>query len=909
MNKPLTITVACASFVATTLAGVGLSRSLSDGGDASATPATPAEALFDADGKVLPPPPADTPDGEFTAADFEPPPDQLVPVLEPAAIGYDDAVGDTLLEQLPPGAVPAGLGDHGAAPASYAGAVAISTDAPERGVEADADDDSTPEVTAGGDPDDASSESGGGAEATDETGDSDDPDEEVSDLWWFDGWAGRLLPLPPLRFDPCAGLTPGTPVPDDCPEGYPAAFGGMIETPPPPFAFFARGHYLEDPTGVRFTCPADTPPPADGEIAMTLFTRTPLSEMTARVRPYGTDGAWVDVPMPASSPEQIAWWNERYDTLEYDIEWATMPICFNMPRNPSIAYSIDGSGTDTFGQPVDANDGGVVGLDDPQQRPPTTATVTGLSSVATVTTRSVPGGMVQFRSRVVTGPDDDLQCGRAEPVDATIATATSPVNPVGVYDPDYNKAHIVRIPIPPGAQLVVCAEVFPTTNPLRPTATDRLLLAAPTQERPRIVLQGIRRLGDATLERVTISAGFDATGGDYDRCISSGYNNPDPLAAHRSYSIEQTLWECADAALPVDAAGAVDVPVQVTKIVGGEWMTEEAAIPIRLQSCLDPAGCGRPREWYEIPIPSGSRTLCGTGFGECDPDADLDGIAVIRVDYPVVAAAEVDPARPSWGAVTLLDQVDATPASGTPRVQVTDVQILPAAVDTLLRTARLDIVADRPVHITVSVPEELDAACSTPAPIEPEGFASEFSLEMSGLCAGSAYSVRIHAVDEAGNEFDFERGSWFSVPSIAAHLTAELEFLGGDGVPGFGYIYQLGISVEGQTPTAYWFDVDGPQGATGRSCYALAGTTARSRGYWEPTSVTPGTLDVRVRVNITTTGNADCSGRPSTGLGEITLEGSFEPDTYLDERVLVLETEPGATLPMRLTLTRDGPWR
>ncbi|MGB0112018.1 MAG: hypothetical protein WBP59_02240 [Ilumatobacteraceae bacterium] len=902
MSRSLTLVVAVATFVGAAIVGVGVARVM-QGDDATSDVRAP--RLFEAGGAPVELPDADSgAEHPLTIADITEPAQRLIPVVEPVAVGFDESISEALLEPLPAATdLPIGLGTSGARPPVFSGAVPVSS-------VSDAGTPPAPTTPHTATPDTADVSDTVPGDEPDTDGDpSTTPGSPfvLDTLIDFERFGDLFLPLPPLRFDPCAGLSPEPPTPEDCPEGYPAVFGGTLRTPPDPFMFFARGHFFEDPEGTLQTCPASTPPPGEGEVAMTLFTRTPVIEVTARIRPYGTELAWVDVPMPSSTPEQVTWWNEQFDTRDYDTEWATLPICLNVPRDSALAYNIQATGVDSFGQTVESTNG-LIGLDDPTQRPPTTGTVTGLSSIATVTGRSVREGMVQFRSRVLADDDDTMDCAGAQTIDEPILTGASPFFPLGLYDPDYVATHTARIPIPPGGRLLVCTTIFPTTNPLRPTATDRLVFAAPTQERPRIVLQGIRRHGDATIERVDILAGLTMPGSDFDECVQTNYSNREPLEPGRAHSVEQTLWECADAPIPVDAAGAVAVPVRLTRVLGGrDNPVEEIAIPIQLQSCLDPSGCGRPREWYEIPIPSGSRTMCGDSFGigGCDPDADLDGIAVIRVDYPVVAASEIDPTNPARGTVTLIDQVDAATVSGTPQLRVDEFRDVPGP-DPLHRVVELELLADRPLHITVELVEELTTACSDASPVEPEGFASEFTVEFP-VCAGSSYSTRIHAEDEDGNEYDFEPRRWFSVPSISAHYTADLQFLGGAGVPGYGFLYQVGIEIEGQTPTAYWFDVTGTEGSV-RGCYGLTGTRITSRGFWAPTHLRPTELDVRVHVNITTTGETDCSGRPATGLGDIWLEGSFTEDEYLSETVLVLETEPGATLPMRLTLTRDGPW-
>lgn len=647
---------------------------------------------------------------------------------------------------------------------------------------------------------------------------------------------------------------------------------------------------------------------------MTLFTRTPLSEVDVRFRRYGSDDAWTEISVAASPPEQVAWWNERYDSLEYDIEWATVPICINIPRDEAFAYEIDGTATDIFGQPVNANSVGIVPLDDPTMRPPTTGEVIGLSSVATVTARSLPDGMVQFRSRAVNGPGDDLQCGGAPVIETGVAIGSSIVLPPGVYDPAYTKRHTVRLAIPPGGQLVVCAQIFPTDNPLRPLATDRLLLSAPTQERPRIVLQGIRRFGDATIAPgLTVEAGF-RTADAPDPC-ERWYQNSTPLEPGRSHSIEHTLWECATAPLPVDAGGRVDVPVRLTRPVptgsGTERRIEEVAIPIRLQPCHDPTGCGRPREWYEIPIPSADSRLCGGMFGSggCGDPASADGIAVIRVDYPVVAAATVDEGAPARGVVTLLDQVDSAAVSGSPRVRIDDITFLRGPDDDVFhRTASVEFIADRPVQVEVTALGDGPETCVPSAPVATDGFADRFTVEFAGLCAGAAYTHVIHAVDEAGNTYDLDRGYWYAIPPVSAPMTARVDFLGGAGVPNYGFVYRFGVSIDGQSPTAYWWDWTGRQGSA-EGCVGLAGTTARSRGTVPPIMFWPDELDVEIRVTVTTTGDGDCSGRPATGLGDIVVRGSFSREELLAGVPLVLETEAGATLPMRLTLEPAGEWR
>lgn len=129
--------------------------------------------------------------------------------------------------------------------------------------------------------------------------------------------------------------------------------------------------------------------------------------------------------------------------------------------------------------------------------------------------------------------------------------------------------------------------------------------------------------------------------------------------------------------------------------------------------------------------------------------------------------------------------------------------------------------ADRPVHIVVSSRQELTSGCSAPTPVEPDGFASEFTIELTNMCAGTSLSIQIHITDEDGNEYDFDRGYWYTVPSISAKLAAQLQFLGGPDVPAYGYVYQMDMTVEGQTRRRI--------GSSRRGCTAGARATRSGR--------------------------------------------------------------------------------
>jgi hypothetical protein len=908
--------VAVIIFATTALVGVGVGRSLrSEPEPARSTPANP--LLFDVAGQrvALPESDRDAP----VALDTIDVPVRLAPVIAPVAVGLDDEIGQQLLDVAPPTAGDLSLGaDLGYQPPLIIGATPISRSAPHGSGSIDPQPASTAAdlEPAGASP--TGTELIGPLPGEPDAVPTDDEGAipGAPSSWAVDLSTGFADLIEVIRFDPCAGIEPGTPTPDDCPEGYPATMDFAIRTPPTPQMFFARGHYLTRTEETGLACPADTTPAGPGEAAMTLFSRTPLASAELRYRPYGSSDAWTTMPVPAPPPDQLPWWMERFETLDYEIGWGIVPICLNIPRDPTFAYELEADGVDVFDQPVAAYPT-LIPLENPDRRPPTTGQVTGLSSMATVTARTIVGGTVNISSRAVTGPDDDLSCDRSSSVDVARG-APSTVIPVGIYDPAYRQPWVARLPIPPGGQLVVCAQIFSTSNQLRPLATDRLLFSAPTQERPRIVLQGIRRLGDRTIPPgLTVRTGFDD-----DRC-ASWYRSAEPLEPGRAHSVEQTLWECTTAPLPVDAGGAVDVPVRVTRTFGSgstaEVREEEVAIPIRLQPCADPRGCDRPREWYEVPIPNADSRLCGSGFGSegCGEPLPPDGIAVIRVEYPVVAGPP-DPPPAGRGTVTLLDQVDAAAPSGTPRFVVEAVDFRPSAEgDGIDHDGRVRMIADRPLRIDMTpqgwMPpgEEVPEGCADAVtPVSTTEFSDTFELEMSGFCAGVGYAFPFRATDEVGTVFDIDLMRSYFVPSLGAPMTVRVDFLGGPDVPNYGFMYRFGVLLDGQNPTAYWWDWTGSRG-TLDGCIGLgAGTSARSRG-GAPQHIylQPNDLSVEVRMNITTTGESDCSGRSASGLGEITINGSFSREQLMSDAPLVLESGPDVAVPIRVTVERVGPWR
>lgn len=904
-QRSLRLAASAAGVIGLAVVGVFIGRSLADEPSGEAAQQQPAVTA----------PPADRSDaGDVDAArEGE---TRLVPVLRAVHVGGGDDIGRLLLESDAPEPGEPLAETSGAWTPDFAGAIAISSsaadDAPPPAGDGPVGDEPAGDGSSGDGSDRADEDAGPGTEGPTSSDAPEGTDEDTggesteTDYWLFPlesgGWPWRFGWF---HIDPCAGASPGEPTPEGCPDGNPATFGGTYREPPDAFVFFAAGHHTEPAVPEQRTCAADTATPGEGEAAMTLFTWTPIAEASLRYRPYGSTEAWTELGTVRSSDDDTAWWEEQFETRPFEIDWATLPICFVAPQHESMAYEVEATGTDVFGQSVRSNTVGIVSPATLDRRPPMTARIIGRSSVGVVDAWSVESGRVQFSTRAVDASEADPACERATrvPSDQVIVVPNDRVIPVGVYDPAYNRKHQLYVPIPPGGRVVVCAEVFPDDNPLTPVATDRLLLVAPTQQRPRIVLQGIRRLGSQTLpEGVIIQAGAIDSEGLADPC-GRFYRTPE-VPAGTTLSVEQTLYECALHPLPVDSSGRGHIPIRVTRMAGSRAITEEVVVPISLDDCSTSA-CDRPREWYELPIPSADGKLCGSGFGDPSCDGpDPDGIAVLRVEYPVIAS---DTDR--YGAAHLLDQIDGTTAEGNLRTAGWESTIEPSG-DDLRPFVRVRFFADRPVQVQLRSSSVDDDGCSQVEEVASEDHATAFELVFAAQCAGSAFVVDGTATEPDGTVHDIRGTRGFVVPPVKNVARVQVDLLGGDDVPELGYIYRFGVELDGQSPTAYWWDWTPRRRGTADACMALNGTTARSRGYPPEIYLFGAELDVTVKIHVTTTGSDDCSGDGRTGLGEIEMSGSFTFEQLQSGEPLVLESSPDSPLQMRLTLTTERDrWR
>ena len=903
--------ISAASIVVMIVVGIAVGRVVR--GAPSAPPAAASSTATDELGGVLQESDFDL-DGrdQVTAADIVPVPQRVIPVLEPVLVSMDPSAGDELLEidvptadapRIPVGgsaAAPTYSGSTGSfAPADQVSRVLTGADnaAPDSG-STTADTPSTTADTVSAPVDTAITTADTAISPTDtdarggSTGDVDDEESESSPVppLVFVSDLGIFLEIPPIEFDRCAGLVPGESPPDDCGPGVGATLLGL-GTPPGPLAFFDLGHYLELTTPDGLTCPTDTPSAGAGQRAGTLFSHAPLSSVEAQYRPHGTDLAWTDIEIAPSSADEISWWMSRFATTEWSIDWGAAPMCFVIDADPEISYEIRGSGVDNFGQPVEAYLG-ILPADAPSLRPPTRATVTGVVPVANVTAWTHSGGMVNFRTRTVSDTDTDPDCLLARTADETltfVSTSSAPRS-ASIYDPLYSKLIGAHLPVPLGGRLLVCVDIFHTDNPLRPFVTDRVLVDAPTRQQPRIVLEGIRRIGDETIQSgLRVTSGGEAGARDIDYC-NRGQVLPE-LPPGAAYPVDEVLWECGRVgSRPPDTDGDFEVPIQIWRPDGvGRTTLNEVAIPVRMNDCGREA-CDRPSEWYEIPFSS------ETGR------AGFVGIAVVRVEYPIVDG----PASSDGGAV-LLDQVEPALLAEQPRLT----RPVATYFDTdspFFQDVELSFFSDRPLRLGLSTFELFGEPCfeGVDVPLSDE-FSEEFTIRVSNLCAGYAYGHIVHAIDEAGIEYEI-RTAWGSVPrTAAAHFDTRIELLGGPDLPRLGFLYGPSVMVDGQNATFYWWEPFAAFTGTHVQCVGLDRTTLLQNG--RPRIRLIGTtLDVAFSVEITTTGEDDCSGRSSSGLGVLTFEGSFTREQIASDEPLVLVSDTDQPLQVRITLTRTSDW-
>jgi hypothetical protein len=223
---------------------------------------------------------------------------------------------------------------------------------------------------------------------------------------------------------------------------------------------------------------------------------------------------------------------------------------------------------------------------------------------------------------------------------------------------------------------------------------------------------------------------------------------------------------------------------------------------------------------------------------------------------------------------------------------------------------------DRPVQITL-VPIESPAdtsvpQCSTATAASSVGFSEASTVRFTDLCRGRYYGFELQMVTEDGERFErsyTEPGTtlFYRLSNAASRTTVALQTFGGEGLADLGYFYGVTVRLSGVQQTNYWWESTTLQQGSSDSCLALNGTTFTPNG---PTTAPyyPGEMRVEVSVNITTTGNGDCSGNSRSGLGVVSFITTLTPEQLLAGEMIVIDSPPDSPLRMQLRVS-FGEWR
>lgn len=888
MKRPLQLLVSIGAFGVMSAVGLLGARALSGDG-ASESASTPSEqtttliapATLGSTGAAETPADIDG-DGMLTPADLMPEPDRIIPVIAPTAVGTDPAIGDALAD--PPAGDPAAsvAASGSAAAPEVIGAIAAFDPIPDAPVPSD--EPGSTDVT---------------IEPTTEPSVVASPLASTSgrvDWLAFSSPINLLESIGPIVFDPCAGARRGDEPGDTCPAGYAATFDGAIATPPRPWIYVYSDHPDRYGDNVR-PCPA-RPEPTGLQRPMTLITATPLAALQYRIRPYGSLDPWTEVDIGPTDPADVAWWNSEFARSVDEPFAQFLTTCFLIDRTADVPYEYVVSGTDIFGRFVELDRLNYLPQDNPG-RPPTTAEVGRLDSVATVQAWTVREGSVVFRTRPVRGADDPFTCDGTTPIEPERVVpflGATPIEILNLYDGDYERGWLTRIALVPGQSLLVCADILPDDNPLRPTATDRLLLTAPMHERPRVVLQAIRRFDTPTIgaERIYMQGGGGSTS---DRCTAA-YTAPE-LQPNRTYVIERPLWECTIAPLPADSAGTITVPIRISRYLGSGrgYAHSEVAVRIQLEDtgCTEPAGC-RAREWYEVPLPFERPGLCADACPA--PDA---GVAVVRVEYPVV------PGAVSTDAVRLLDEIVPPPPSGVPSILL-DAFYTSTPGDRFRVDATYTVSSDRPVQLSMAARGPFlnppGGPCDGPAAVTSSAFSSRSTLTIRGLCVGMSYDLVVLATDETGATYDLSGRLIDTMPDLEASVQAVLQIIAADDE--YGDIRQVEVDLNDLALTASaWEMAYTNRRGTGGNCVQLVDTLFRQRDRDGQTArLNWGVNVLRVRLNIRRTGFVDCDDDPRVIVpGEVGFDTELTQEQLTSSRPIVLESPADADERFRVELT------
>ncbi len=731
----------------------------------------------------------------------------------------------------------------------------------------------------------------------------------------YDPLGTILAPYPVPVHDRCAGAEPETPVPDDCPDGVGAVVLAQV-TPPPANGQFVIGHRLvtDSATGEDDLCPTDTPVPAAGEVAMTMLTDVPIDSVLLHTRPFGANvnrsSNGISI---GSSPSQIERWERLLGEREYSRSWGLTAVCFNMPHpDAAAAHELVGWGTDIYGRSVAIE--GLVPPEQPLDRaPPTTGRIDATRSRGIVQARTVESGDVRFTSRFV-DRDDEMVCPtsgtRQDGFRGARSLRDTPLEPTSVYDPAFAHHFTADFDLPPGGHVLVCVAIHETTNPLhQPLRIDRLLLSAPTQLQPRIVVERIITSGDPGFEPSELVMSSTRS----NRQCGRFFILDSRVGPRTSFDVEETVYRCTTARpyLP-GGAGILSVDLDVKRVVErndrGESIagTATVRIPVHLDDCR--TSCpSRVSEWYAANIPTREVARCRSSrpASEC-PGIRTDSTAVIRVDYRRVEGL------PSYNG--RVDVLDAAPVPERPDSAVVRLTTDFEPVGTLQRTLRVSLVADRPVRASVETIEETRPGFDSCHPGGESPMADEpaetIEIEIPGLCAGTRYELVLRVVDEAGVESQ-RRGGTVFVPVTAARFDTTVEFL--DGPPeGYSRIIGLEVGLNGSNATSYWWNGRSNAGFVGRGdCSLLGSLVLSSRGpavghearFWG------GVFEIDVVATIAPIRRGRCDGetlRP--GPFDIEFTALVDVDDLRNDEPIVVDTGDEFDVRLRVTLTRRSNW-
>ena len=698
-----------------------------------------------------------------------------------------------------------------------------------------------------------------------------------------------LRPARDHVYDLCAGPAAGSDQPVGCPDGY---AGTLLASRVPPEP------RLEAIDGPRLACPGFP------QSAVTVYSATPLVDLTVAWRVYAGSDAWSAVTAEGTPADLRTAWEARFEAEEYSLaEFGYLAHCgITIDRDPDLAYELRLTAHDSFGRLVK----GTAVLPDatPEGRPPTMVLIDDAGH-AQVTSWTTEAGSVAFAAVEVRSPSeavcptDSFERDRVADAEVQSLHPRHPT-PAGVFDPAFTRQVLTDVPLTPGATMLLCARVFDTANPLRPLATDEFLLQGPAVQVPRVVLHDIHfteplELDDGEVEVEVSGAGVNC---------GSAWRNDDPVVEGHLSIRPPVEFTCSGLTLPLDGTGSGTLQIATRHRHEGRWLSSSYSIAIPQRDCSR-VSCGSSLYWeeYAVPMPPTTQVICDRPFWDtsaCNPPGD--GVALVNVLYDIVGSG-------STGSVQVLrrtDRSDPDPAGLPPTMQLLTGGVEPSFSWTAI-PARLAIVSDRAVVLeevrlsALEVASGTDPSCVDTRTLTVGGApATEFSATLS-ICAGLLYAVEVAVTDIDGTRHHLHVGTT-SVVATSNDLAARVEFLGGD-VPAYGWVYQFSAVVEGSSPYRIAWSATSLPGK--ERCRALDTTVAEL--LMPEATMLGSTIDVRVRLNITTAGDSDCplSGRVAPGVIEVA--GSFTLDQLFSGAPLVLVTPPDAELQMRVTL--GGTWR